>query len=334
MRASLVGRPGHRDGRDRSSPRRRGADRAERGGCRRIDDAVLRICGSRRRWGCSTIRTRMPRPSDPRADRGEACEIAAGGGRALHVLLKNDGTLLPAPLPPQRILLTGPYATSTDHLGAWVQYFGAPGRLPRRCAAARGCPTRRGPRRPGRRLPRSRSDDDPTRRPRPRSSCDLVIVVRRRARARSPARRARAATSACRAPGAISSTRSPTPACRSSCCSRPAGRSSSRTGSTGPVGARDLAPGHPRARGDRARRLPATVNPGGRVPMTFPRAVGQMPIHHDAREHRAARYGPAAPGGRDRRDIGLQGPEQRPGELHVEVPRPRSRPAVRLRARL
>jgi beta-glucosidase len=39
------------------------------------------------------------------------------------VLLKNDGTL---PVTPAgRILLTGPYATSTDHLGAWVQSFAA-----------------------------------------------------------------------------------------------------------------------------------------------------------------------------------------------------------------
>ena len=40
------------------------------------------------------------------------------------VLLKNDGTL---PVTPAgRILLTGPYATSTDHLGAWTQSFAAP----------------------------------------------------------------------------------------------------------------------------------------------------------------------------------------------------------------
>ena len=40
------------------------------------------------------------------------------------VLLKNDGTL-PIPARPLRVLLTGPYAHSTDHLGAWVQSFAA-----------------------------------------------------------------------------------------------------------------------------------------------------------------------------------------------------------------
>ncbi|MEU1971430.1 glycoside hydrolase family 3 N-terminal domain-containing protein [Microbacterium sp. NPDC019599] len=40
------------------------------------------------------------------------------------VLLKNDGML---PLAATgRVLLTGPYAESTDHLGAWTQSFGAP----------------------------------------------------------------------------------------------------------------------------------------------------------------------------------------------------------------
>ena len=41
------------------------------------------------------------------------------------VLLKNSGTL-PLPVGPVRVLLTGPYADSTDHLGAWVQSFAAP----------------------------------------------------------------------------------------------------------------------------------------------------------------------------------------------------------------
>ena len=49
------------------------------------------------------------------------------------------------------------------------------------------------------------------------------------------------------------------------------------------------------------------MNPGGRVPMTFPRAVGQIPIHHDAENTGR----PAQAGGSmavDRWDVGLQGP--------------------------
>ena len=41
------------------------------------------------------------------------------------MLLANDGTL-PLPDGPLRVLLTGPYADSTDHLGAWVQSFAEP----------------------------------------------------------------------------------------------------------------------------------------------------------------------------------------------------------------
>ena len=39
------------------------------------------------------------------------------------VLLSNGGDLLPFPRSARRILLAGPYASSPDHLGAWVQHF-------------------------------------------------------------------------------------------------------------------------------------------------------------------------------------------------------------------
>ncbi|WP_240684938.1 glycoside hydrolase family 3 N-terminal domain-containing protein [Arthrobacter nitrophenolicus] len=42
------------------------------------------------------------------------------------VLLKNDGGVLPLGGSPRRILLVGPYAESNDHLGAWVQSFAEP----------------------------------------------------------------------------------------------------------------------------------------------------------------------------------------------------------------
>ena len=45
-------------------------------------------------------------------------EVRAAAVRST-VLLKNDGTL-PLTLD-GRVLLTGPYATSADHLGAWTQ---------------------------------------------------------------------------------------------------------------------------------------------------------------------------------------------------------------------
>ena len=59
--------------------------------------------------------------------------------------------------------------------------------------------------------------------------------------------------------------------------------------------------------------LLGTVNPGGKLPVSFPRAVGQVPIYYNHLNT-----------GRPR------GPEQ---QVHVEVPRPAQRTALRLRLR-
>jgi beta-glucosidase len=57
---------------------------------------------------------------EPTTESRAQARLAAGRSA---VLLRNDGTL---PLArPVRVLLTGPYATSTDHLGAWTQAFSA-----------------------------------------------------------------------------------------------------------------------------------------------------------------------------------------------------------------
>lgn len=88
----------------------------------RLDDAVGRVLALKESLGL------FDAPYAP-----EAAELTAPteAGRSLvrraaargSVLLKNDGTL---PLgAPARVLLTGPYADSADHLGAWTQSFGA-----------------------------------------------------------------------------------------------------------------------------------------------------------------------------------------------------------------
>lgn len=91
----------------------------------RLDDAVARVLALKEALGL------FDDPYVPEADErteptGEARRIVREAAARSCVLLKNDGTL---PLrDPRRVLLTGPYAESTDHLGAWTQSFAAPAR--------------------------------------------------------------------------------------------------------------------------------------------------------------------------------------------------------------
>jgi beta-glucosidase len=89
----------------------------------RVDDAVRRILTLKARLGL------FDRPYVPEGEeiseptRQARAQVRVAAVRSI-VLLKNDGTL---PVTPAgRILLTGPYATSTDHLGAWTQSYAAP----------------------------------------------------------------------------------------------------------------------------------------------------------------------------------------------------------------
>lgn len=91
----------------------------------RIDDAVARVLALKEALGL------FDDPYVPEADErteptDEARRMVRAAAARACVLLKNDGTL---PLrEPRRVLLTGPYAESTDHLGAWTQSFAAPAR--------------------------------------------------------------------------------------------------------------------------------------------------------------------------------------------------------------
>jgi beta-glucosidase len=88
----------------------------------RLDDAVARVLGIKEALGLfdRPYVDEVDEILEPTAESRAQARLAAGRSA---VLLRNDGTL---PLArPARVLLTGPYATSTDHLGAWTQAFSA-----------------------------------------------------------------------------------------------------------------------------------------------------------------------------------------------------------------
>ncbi|BDZ44473.1 glycoside hydrolase family 3 N-terminal domain-containing protein [Naasia aerilata] len=91
----------------------------------RIDDAVRRVLRLKFALGLFD----RPYVAAPRAATAATASTRAAARTAAErstVLLKNDGNLLPLAPGARRVLLTGPYARSTDHLGAWVQHFATP----------------------------------------------------------------------------------------------------------------------------------------------------------------------------------------------------------------
>ncbi|KHK97445.1 glycoside hydrolase [Microbacterium mangrovi] len=241
----------------------------------RIDDAVRRVLRLKDRLGLFAAPS-----ADPASAVGTTPahrELARRAAERCPVLLTNGGSL---PLPATgRILLAGPYARSLDHLGAWVQHFATPADQSLAEALAR-------------RLPDVAWDvaDGP----------DFFTVSD--GQIRDLVARADAADLVVLALGEPS---------------RLSGEAASRADITLPdaqrrvihaladAGARVvvvLATGRPLVVEDWVDRVDAVlctwhlgvegpaaiaatlsgaVNPGGRVPMTFPRAVGQVPIHHD-----------------------------------------------------
>ncbi|KTR92850.1 glycoside hydrolase [Microbacterium testaceum] len=88
----------------------------------RVDDAVRRVLATKEALGLFENPYVDPTAEITTPDAASRTLVRAAAARG-SVLLHNDGSLPLAA--PRRLLLTGPYATSTDHLGAWVQYFGA-----------------------------------------------------------------------------------------------------------------------------------------------------------------------------------------------------------------
>ncbi len=92
----------------------------------RVNDAVRRILRLKLARGLFS-ETASEHAVEVRHPTERTRELARGVAHRCAVLLSNDGTL---PISPSisSVLLVGPYATSTDHLGAWTQNFAAQSR--------------------------------------------------------------------------------------------------------------------------------------------------------------------------------------------------------------
>ena len=91
----------------------------------RLDDAVLRVLRLKQALGLFE----NPYVDESAAATGpDEASLSAARATAARcaVLLKNDAAVLPLKPRGQRVLVVGPYAESKDHLGAWVQYFASP----------------------------------------------------------------------------------------------------------------------------------------------------------------------------------------------------------------
>ncbi|MFT3797593.1 glycoside hydrolase family 3 N-terminal domain-containing protein [Microbacterium sp.] len=90
----------------------------------RIDDAVRRVLTLKERLGLFE-NPYVDESAGARAATPERKERARAAAERCLVLLRNEDAALPLS-GRRRVLLAGPYARSLDHLGAWVQHFATP----------------------------------------------------------------------------------------------------------------------------------------------------------------------------------------------------------------
>jgi len=269
----------------------------------RVDDAVLRVLRLKAALGLFE-RPFVDEALERTAPTAETRAAARRAAERCVVLLRNEGDMLPVAPGVRRILLTGPYATSTDHLGAWVQHFAArAGTIADALAAA--LPDAELTLLPGAEL----LDTDPALQDAARDAAaghDLVVVAVGEPSILSGEAASR---SDLRLPGdqerlihAVAATGVPVvvvllsgrPLDVSGWFHRvPAVLHAFHLGLEGPAAL--------------AGALVGAVNPGGRLPMSFPRSAGQVPVHHD---HESTGR-PACTGGRigfDPADVAIVGP--------------------------
>jgi beta-glucosidase len=269
----------------------------------RVDDAVLRILRLKAALGLFE-HPYVDGASEVSAPTGATRAAARQAAERSIVLLKNEGSVLPVANDAPRILLVGPYATSTDHLGAWVQHFAArSGSLDAALVEA---------------LPSAAIttlqgadflDGDPALQDEVVAAADrhdLVLVAVGEPNTLSGEAASR---SDLRLPGdqerlihAVADSGRPFAVVLLS--GRPLDVSGWIDRAPAVLHAFHLGLEGPAAL---ARALAGVANPGGRLPMSFPRTVGQVPVHHDHESTgRPARTGGSI--GVSAADVALAGP--------------------------
>ena len=242
----------------------------------RVDDAVRRILTLKHALGLFDNPYRDP-ASEVTVPSNEGRWAAQEAAEKSLVLLKNDA-VLPLDPSPQRVLLVGPYAESTDHLGAWVQSFAEPaGSLAD--AIRQECPewalTVKGGTGFFGGEPESVEEVLAA-----AADHDVIVVA-----VGEPSSLTGEASSRSdlRLPGrqeelilAVAATGKPFAVVMFN--GRPLVTSAWIDAVPSVLEAWHLGLGGPRAV---ARALSGTVNPGGRLPMTFPRSSSQVPIYYD-----------------------------------------------------
>ena len=279
----------------------------------RVDDAVRRVLALKTALGLfespyveADAEITAPTPAHLAVARAVAAQAP--------VLLTNDGTLPIAP-DARRILLAGPAATHTDHLGAWVQRFAAPPTTT--LADALACALEREAAARGGRAPELAvlGGQDP-----------LAVTGAQVAAVADAARGADLVILALDEPSQLTGE-----ATSRADLHLPGGQAAlvHAVAATGVPLAVVLVNGRPlvvedwiaeagavleawhlgtTAPGVIADTLTGAINPSGRLPMGFPRAEGQLPAAYDAHESTGR---PAARGGamvRPAFETGLDGP--------------------------
>jgi beta-glucosidase len=243
----------------------------------RVNDAVRRVLFLKYALGLfdNPYRNAAQEITAPTPDSRNAAREAA---EKSLVLLKNDGGILPVRPGPLRVLLTGPYAQSTDHLGAWVQSFAAPSES-LAGAIHRECPDWSVTVMGGAGFFKS-NPEDLAAVAAAAAEHDLVVIAAGEPSALTGEASSR---SDLRLPGDQEEliqtvARTGTPFAVVMFNGRPLVTESWIDSAPAVLEAWHLGIEGPAAV---ARALSGAVNPGGRLPMTFPRSSSQVPIYYD-----------------------------------------------------